>query len=138
ALFRECIADIAGSDRSKQLVLFACAAGKGNGESVELFRQFFGLRFFFGRAPQGGGAHLLDHLPVSGGRLNGELAGQQEIAAVSFGYFHYVAASAKLRDIFFQNDFHWVSPIKFDRHDSPRTSRGGASIPVSLSRGWES
>ncbi len=49
---------------------------------------------------------MLDDFLVAGVGHNGQLVRQQEIAAVTFCYFHHIAANAERRDIFFQDDFH--------------------------------
>jgi hypothetical protein len=43
---------------------------------------------------------------VGGGSLQGQLARQQEIAAVALGDLHHVSAVAEICYVFFQNDFH--------------------------------
>ena len=55
-------------------------------------------------------ALLLHDLLVGVGGRHGQLLGQQEIAGVSGGDFHYLAAGAQLFDVFSENDFHDVPP----------------------------
>ena len=62
-------------------------------------------------------AHVvLGHLPpdgvLAGGvRLDRELARQKVVAAITFGNSYDVASRTELSDIFFQDDFHEMTPV---------------------------
>ena len=58
-----------------------------------------------------GALHLLDDGLVAGGGFDGELSGQQVVAAVAVGYLDDVAAVAELVYVFFEDDFHGGAPV---------------------------
>src|SRR6202030_3967604 len=62
--------------------------------------------------------------------LDGELARQQEVAAIAFRDLHHIAARAQLGYVLFQDDFHGMTPflISVARAPSPASSRLTASV----------
>src|SRR5579872_4951856 len=90
------------------MVLLANFSLEGELDIVELLGKTFGAGLLFCRLAHSRGLHLLDDSFVCAAGLDGDLARQQEIAAISFGDLHDVAAMAKLFYIFFQNDFHEI------------------------------
>ncbi len=75
------------------------------------FGELLGVALFDGFLLGENGAHLFQALHVAGVGLEGELARQKEIAGVALCYFHHLAASAELFDVFLQNDLHDPSPL---------------------------
>ena len=106
AFLAQRVSDIAGGNRPEQLIVLTGAPLESNREAVELLGQFFRLRLFLGGAANLGSLHLFNDGFVAFGRFNGELLGQQEIAAISFGNFDHVAAGTQFGYIFFENDCH--------------------------------
>ena len=106
ALLLERLGNVAGRDRSEQLIGFARLAQELHLEPVKLLGQRFGFRLFLGGAAHSGGLHLLDDSLVGDGGLNRQFLGQQKIPPVSLGDFHHLAAVAQLGHVFFQDDFH--------------------------------
>src|SRR5579884_2985768 len=106
ALCFERARDLGGSNGSEEVILLADFALERKLHIVELLRESFGTGLFFCRLADGCSLHLLDDSLVGAACFNGKLARQKEIAAVSFGDFHDLAAMAELFDIFFENDFH--------------------------------
>src|SRR5947209_13261649 len=94
------------------MVLLAGLALKNQADRIQLLPQGFCVGFFDGGAAYRGLLHLLDDRFVAVSGLNGQLSGQQVIAAVAFCYFDYFTPVSQFGNIFFENDFHGISPIK--------------------------
>ena len=62
--------------------------------------------FLSGGAARGSFFHLFNDGLVGQCCLQGQLAGEQEIAAVAVRHLHDIAAVAEVGYVFFQNDFH--------------------------------
>ena len=91
-------------------------------DGFELLGEIFCDDLFLGQLADGGTLHLLDDSLVVGRRLDGELAGEEIVAAVSVGDLDDIAAVAELVDVFLENDFHGISPSFL----SPSGITGGA------------
>jgi hypothetical protein len=66
--------DVGRSDRSKQVILFADLALKGELHVIELLRESFGAGLFLCRLAHGSGLHLVDDGFVGTAGLDGKLA----------------------------------------------------------------
>ena len=93
---RQRVRDVAGRDRSEQLIVLAGAALERNRNAFELLGQLFRLRLLLGGAAHRRRLHLLDDRLVARRSLNRQLARQQIIASIAFRNFHHVAARPSL------------------------------------------
>ena len=122
ALLLELVRDVARGDRAEEVVVLAHLALEDQLDGLQLLGELFGDDLLLGQLADGRALHLLDDGLVRRGRLDGELAGQQVVAAVAVGDLDHIAAVAELVDVFLENDFHCISP----RFLSPSGSTGGA------------
>ena len=106
ALGLERLGHVTGGDRAEEVVVLAHLAGELERDAGDLAGQDLRLAFLLGGAAHGRSLHLLDHVLVALGGLDGQTAGQQEIASVAVCDLHHVAAMAQFLDVFFQDDFH--------------------------------
>jgi len=83
--FLQRLGNIAGRDRSEQLIAFARLAQELHFEPLKLLGQRFGFRLFLGGAAHRRGLHLLDDSLVGLSGLNRQLLGKQKIPPVSLG-----------------------------------------------------
>src|SRR5271156_4597241 len=93
------------------MIVFARPLLERSREPLKLLGQFLGLRFLLGRLAHRSGLHLHDDGLVPRSGLDGQLARQEKIAPISFGNLHHIAARSQLAYIFFENDFHDMTPI---------------------------
>ncbi len=75
-------------------------------DGLELGNELLSLCLLSGGAARSSGFHLFDNGFVGQSSLQGQLARQQEIAAVAVSHLHDIAAVAEVGYVFFQNDFH--------------------------------
>ena len=99
--------------RAEEVIVLANLALEEELDRLELGRKPFGLDLFLGELADGGALHLFDDGFVRGGGFDGELAGQEVVAAVAVGDLDDIAAVAKLDYVFFEDDFHCCSPKFF-------------------------
>ncbi len=110
ALLPELVRDVARCDRAEEVVVLAHLALEDQLDGLQLLREVLGDDLLLGQPADGRALHLLDDGLVGGGRLYGELAGQQVVAAVAVGDLNHIAAVAELVDVFLEYDFHCISP----------------------------
>src|SRR5215471_8316059 len=138
SLVLQCFRDVGGCDRPEQVVLLAGLALEGEAHSLKLLCQRLRIGFLYSRATDSRLFHLFDHGLVGRGGLNGQLARQQVVAAVAFGNLDHVAAMAQLGNIFFQNDFHFRSPVSKSFYRAAKGSRAmlRARLMAAVKRRW--
>src|SRR5581483_2399737 len=100
----ECRGDVCRRHRTKKVILLADFALECELHVIELLRKRFGSGLFFGGLAHGSGFHLLDDGFIGAACFDSKFARQKEVAAISFGDLHDLAAMAELFDIFFEND----------------------------------
>src|SRR5258706_7168113 len=111
ALGLKLLRDIARGDRAEEMLVLANLALEHELNLRELRGQLFRPCLLLDRLAHSRGLHLLDHSLVGGGRLDGELFGEQVVAPIAIGDLDHVAAMSELIYVFLQNDFHCSSPI---------------------------
>ena len=108
------------------MLALAHFAQEGQVHIVELLGQAFGIGFLAYRPALRCGFHLFDHRAVASRGFDGQLARQQEIAAVAVGDLYHVAAVAKFLHVFFEDHFH----ERFSVSISPQTAAERYSAPA--------
>src|ERR1039457_6369966 len=113
ALMLELVCDVSRGHRAKELIALARLAGEAYGHALDLLRQSLSIALLGGSPPHRRGLHLLDDGAIGVGGFNRQLLRDEIVAAVALGDLHHFAAGAELRYVFFQNDFHENSVLKF-------------------------